>query len=206
MINTHLHLDHAGGNTTRRGDDMVPTFPKAEYWVQRREWDDALHPNERTRSTYLRENLLPIDKLRPASHSRWPTTDYSVRPVVDRARSHAGPHRCDGRGRQTIRPVCGRRLPVRGPPGAMAWVPAVDVEPIVSMETKRALIADAIARDRLVIFDHDPNVVAAQLTGSAERWQVEVVEREGASEGPEGRPGRCPGLGAGNVTISEVRT
>jgi hypothetical protein len=63
----------------------------------------------------------------------------------------------------------------------MAWVPAVDIEPIVSMETKRAVIADVLACDRLVIFDHDPKVVAARLTGSVERWQVEVVEREKAT-------------------------
>ena len=43
IINPHLHVDHSGGNTTRRDEDgqAIPTFPNAEYWVQRLEWADA---------------------------------------------------------------------------------------------------------------------------------------------------------------------
>src|SRR4029078_9602980 len=38
VINTHLHFDHAGGNTRRDGDRLVPTFPRATYVFQRLEW------------------------------------------------------------------------------------------------------------------------------------------------------------------------
>lgn len=60
VVNTHLHADHAAGNTALIDGRLAPAFPRAEYWVQRREWEDANHPNERTRATYLEENLRPL--------------------------------------------------------------------------------------------------------------------------------------------------
>ena len=48
----------------------------------------------------------------------------------------------------------------------LAWVPGVDLEPLVAMETKRRVIADVLDHDRLVVFDHDPKIVSARLAGS----------------------------------------
>jgi glyoxylase-like metal-dependent hydrolase (beta-lactamase superfamily II) len=53
VINTHLHSDHCGGNTQFSDGRIEVTFPQAEYWVQRLEWADAMHPDLRTRNTYL---------------------------------------------------------------------------------------------------------------------------------------------------------
>jgi len=52
VINTHLHFDHAGGNTTTAGDGTVrPAFPNARYVVQQGEFQDAACANERTRGS-----------------------------------------------------------------------------------------------------------------------------------------------------------
>ncbi|RME99927.1 MAG: MBL fold metallo-hydrolase, partial [Chloroflexi bacterium] len=60
VINTHLHSDHCGGNTRLENGNPVPTFPNAQYVVQRLEWADAIAPNERTRATYLPDNYAPL--------------------------------------------------------------------------------------------------------------------------------------------------
>ena len=61
VIDTHLHNDHCGGNTAYAEDgSLVPVFPNAEYVVQRREYEDASHPNERTRATYIAANFRPL--------------------------------------------------------------------------------------------------------------------------------------------------
>jgi glyoxylase-like metal-dependent hydrolase (beta-lactamase superfamily II) len=61
VIDTHLHLDHCSGNLRVEEDGtLVPTFPNAEYVVQRREYEDATHPNERTRATYDPNNYVPL--------------------------------------------------------------------------------------------------------------------------------------------------
>ncbi|MFN8564124.1 MAG: MBL fold metallo-hydrolase [Anaerolineae bacterium] len=61
VIDTHLHNDHCAGNTRYAEDgSLVPVFPNAEYVVQRREYEDASRPNERTRATYLSSNFAPL--------------------------------------------------------------------------------------------------------------------------------------------------
>ncbi|MCH7778231.1 MAG: MBL fold metallo-hydrolase, partial [Gemmatimonadetes bacterium] len=61
VINTHLHSDHCGWNTRELDEgQLVPTFPNARYLIQQGEWRAATQPNERTRATYLQENLLPL--------------------------------------------------------------------------------------------------------------------------------------------------
>ena len=61
VVNTHLHFDHAGGNT--RLDDkgkVVPAFPNARYFVSRAEYEHAEAPHERDRASYLPDNWRPL--------------------------------------------------------------------------------------------------------------------------------------------------
>jgi glyoxylase-like metal-dependent hydrolase (beta-lactamase superfamily II) len=178
VVDTHLHLDHAGGNTLRRGESIVPTFSRAEYWIQRREWLDATHPNERTRSTYLPENLYPIESSR---RMRLVDGPIEITPGVTwiAAPGHTASHTCvlieeSGLSVLFTVDVC----PFVAHLERIAWIPAVDLEPLVAMETKRSIIGDALANGRLIVFDHDPNVVSARLVGTPERWQVEPVDLE----------------------------
>ncbi len=60
VIMTHLHFDHSGGATVRRGGELAPVFPRARHVVQRREWEAAEHPHERNRASYLDENFAPL--------------------------------------------------------------------------------------------------------------------------------------------------
>jgi glyoxylase-like metal-dependent hydrolase (beta-lactamase superfamily II) len=68
VVDTHLHFDHAGGNTILRDAaknegvdaDAVAQFPNARYLVSRSEFDHAEHPHERDRASYLAENWRPL--------------------------------------------------------------------------------------------------------------------------------------------------
>src|SRR4029078_12103473 len=60
VANTHLHADHCGWNTVRRGEDIVPAFPHARYFIQAGENETAMPPSERTRGTYFAENFEPL--------------------------------------------------------------------------------------------------------------------------------------------------
>ncbi len=63
VINTHLHFDHAGGNTfIGPGGALRPAFPNARHIVQRGEWEAANAPNERTRASYRQDDFLPVMK------------------------------------------------------------------------------------------------------------------------------------------------
>jgi glyoxylase-like metal-dependent hydrolase (beta-lactamase superfamily II) len=189
VVNTHLHFDHAGGNTTHRLGALIPTFPNAEYWVQRTEWEDATHLNERTKTLYPAENFDPIDQ---SGQLRLFDGPMEVAPGVTwlRAPGHTPGHTCvliesENESALFAVDVC----PFVAHLERLAWIAAVDLEPLVSLDTKRRAVLDALAHDRLIIFDHDPNVIAARLKGTPERWTVEptMLTVDGAGS-PETSP------------------
>ena len=81
VINTHLHSDHCGWNSRYVDGKLVPSFSNAEYLMMGGEWDAFWHPNERTRATYLVENLEPLQDMDPGSPTHgefYGTFDLSV--------------------------------------------------------------------------------------------------------------------------------
>ena len=163
VINTHLHGDHCGGNTTFREGQLVPTFPRARYWVQRLEWAEACHPNERTRATYLPENLHPIEE---AGQLRLLNGDAQVTSEV-RCVVHSGHTRAyqsviiDAEGQVAI--YMGDLAPFTVHLERIQWLPAFDVLPLDNLETKRAVRDWALERDALLIFQHDPSLSWGRL-------------------------------------------
>jgi glyoxylase-like metal-dependent hydrolase (beta-lactamase superfamily II) len=164
VINTHLHRDHCGGNTHYdKTGELAPTFPRAAYCVQRLELADAMFPNERTQSVYLAENIQPLER---AGQLRvlWGGTRLTdqVRTMV--TPGHTRAHQCvvvESAGRTAI--YLGDVAPWPIHLEHLAWVPAFDVEPLVNIETKRALAHWAIEHHVLLLFDHHPEIVAGYL-------------------------------------------
>jgi glyoxylase-like metal-dependent hydrolase (beta-lactamase superfamily II) len=61
VLDSHLHFDHAGGNTEfDASGQVVPSFPNARYIVQKGELDFARSDNERIRASYIRDNFEPV--------------------------------------------------------------------------------------------------------------------------------------------------
>lgn len=176
VIATHLHSDHFGGATVWGPDGgAVPTFPRAEFWVQRREWADARYPNERTRGTYLPENLLPLEasgRLRLLNGDTVVTSE--VRTLVTRGHTHA--HQCvilESAGQTAI--YLSDLAPFAVNLERLAWIPAFDVEPLETLETKRRVRDWALAADVLLIFEHDPDVPLGHLRQEEDKYRVEPV-------------------------------
>ena len=62
----------------------------------------------------------------------------------------------------------------------LAWVPAYDIYPMASIETKRALRQEIMAHDTLMVFQHDPQVVTGRLIEGARGPAVQAEQmREG---------------------------
>src|SRR6476620_11828177 len=59
---THLHFDHCGGSIKKEGDHLVPAFKHANYWSNEKHWKWATEPNDREKASFLKENILPIEK------------------------------------------------------------------------------------------------------------------------------------------------
>src|SRR3990172_68559 len=60
VILTHLHFDHAGGSTKVENGKLVPTFPRARYYVQKAHWELAKKPTEKDRGSFMRDDYEPL--------------------------------------------------------------------------------------------------------------------------------------------------
>jgi glyoxylase-like metal-dependent hydrolase (beta-lactamase superfamily II) len=175
VINTHLHADHCGGNTTRQGDALVPTFPRARYLIQRLEWADAMAPNERTRATYLPENFKPLEAsghLHMIDGNTRVTSE--VRTAI--ARGHTRAHQVvilESRGETAL--FVADMTSLHYHLERLAWVPAYDLEPMESIETKRYWQQWAVEREALIIFQHDAQVPVGWLKPDGRNFKVEPV-------------------------------
>ena len=179
VINTHLHGDHCGGNTRYdENDDLTPTFPWATYCIQRLELAAASFPNERTRAIYDRDNWEPLERagqIRVLSGDSRLTGEIRVIVTPGHTQAH-----------QSVVIESGGRVAVLLGDAAswpvhlerLAWVPAYDEEPLVSIETKRSLARWAVERHALLIFGHHPEIVAGYLhpTERPDRFRLEPVE------------------------------
>ncbi|HLF71844.1 MAG TPA: MBL fold metallo-hydrolase [Dehalococcoidia bacterium] len=173
VINTHLHADHCGWNTRYEGENLVPTFPNAEYLIMRDEWEAAMAPNERTRATYLAENLMPLEehgRLRLIDGEYKLTDEVVILPAPGHSAGHAAVA-LSSRGEKGLYSgdIAQRIVQLE----RTAWVGAFDILPLVSMETKKTVIDGAIADDALLIVAHAPFPGLGRMTRSEQghrRW------------------------------------
>jgi len=154
VINTHLHFDHAGGNTTPQG----LAFPRARYVVQKRELEFAKHTNERTAGSYLQHNfdrvpfqLIDGEKEVLPGIRCIPTpghVPYHQSILVE----NGGEKACF---LADLVPTSAH-LP-------LPWIMGYDLEPLVTLETRRRTYQRAEAEGWLLVFEHDPRVAMGRL-------------------------------------------
>lgn len=153
VLNTHLHFDHAGGNTRRDdGGKLVPTFPRARYVFQRQEWEDALHPHERSRGSYFRDDFAPLEGVVELLDG-----DAELLPGlrVIRVQGHTRGTQClvlEQEGRTLL--FSSDFMPTRHHL-PLAWIPAMDLYPMDTLAAKKDLLPRAVEEEWLVAFTHD---------------------------------------------------
>ncbi len=182
VINTHLHIERCGGNTAYdQGGELVPTFPRATYCMQRLELADAHLPNERTRATYLGENIFPVER-RDQVRVLWGETRLSDHLRVIVSPGHTRAHQCVViESDNQVALFLGDAAPWPIHMERLSWIPAHDIEPLVSIETKRKLARWAVDRHALLIFASHPTVEAGYLhtTERPDRFRLEPVAISG---------------------------
>jgi len=158
VVATHLHFDHAGGGTVRDPDGTIrPSFPTARYVVSRGEYDFARLDNERVRASYMAANFEP---LAAAGCLELVAGDAEVVPGVRMVHTPGHtPHH------QSIQiDLGGDRLlfladlvptTVHLP---LPWIMGYDVDPLLTLESKRELLSRAAEEGWILAFEHDPFV------------------------------------------------
>ncbi len=175
VINTHLHFDHAGGNTLRQGAQIVPAFPKAAYFIQRGEYEEAVRANERTKASYREENFIPI-----AQERRWEFLDGDAEIVpgvsVVVTHGHTTHHqsvKIESEGQVAL--FLGDLIPtVSHLP--LPYIMGYDLYPLQTLETKRKTLQRACDENWLLVFEHDPAVPMGHVRRDGEgKYLLEPV-------------------------------
>jgi methylmalonyl-CoA epimerase len=163
VVATHLHFDHAGGFTVRGADGRVrPRFPRAQYIVRRGEFEDATHPHARNRGSYFADNYIP---LVDAGVLQMVDEDVTIMPGVKvrRTGGHTMHHQMiaiESGGATAAFPA--DLLPTTAHLGD-AWIMGFDLYPVDTLTAKQRFLADAVARNTLVFFEHDRQVSAGYI-------------------------------------------
>ena len=155
VINSHLHFDHAGGNTRRLEDGTIAlSFPNARYVARRGESEWAHRANERTSASYFPHNYDPV---REAGKLELVDTDVellsgiALRHTPGHTPHHQGVLITSGAERMFY--LADLAPTVAHVP--LPWIMGYDVEPLVTLETKRQLWAQAVDEGWTVVFEHD---------------------------------------------------
>ncbi len=158
VINTHLHFDHAGGNTTRTADGkIIPTFPNAKYVVQAGEFEYATHTNERTGASYFPHNFIPLrdnGQLQLVSGEQEIVKGISVRPTPGHVPYHQSV-RIENESEVAF--YLGDLVPTSFHL-PLPWIMGYDVEPLVTLETKRRILKQASEEGWVMVFEHDARI------------------------------------------------
>jgi glyoxylase-like metal-dependent hydrolase (beta-lactamase superfamily II) len=163
IINTHLHFDHAGGNTildqTARA---VAAFPNARYFVSKAEWEHAESPTERDRASYLPDNWRPV---KASGQLQLREAEYQVVPGL-RMETYAGHNRSmqcwrlDQNGRVMF--GFADLVPMRAHV-PFAWIMGYDLYPVETLQAKKKLLPQAVREGWLCHFYHDPEAPLCRL-------------------------------------------
>ena len=171
VLNTHLHFDHAGGNTFKDASGKVrPSFPNARYVVQKGEYHYATHTNERTAGSYFDHNFVPL-----AEAGLYDFVEGDVEIVkgihLRRTPGHVPHHQSvvlDG----SVPAIFLADVIPTAHHLPLAWIMGYDVEPLLTLESKRQLLTRAVADQWTLVFEHDAHTAMGQVVHDGKTYAL----------------------------------
>ncbi len=161
---THLHFDHCGGSIAREAGKLVPAFKNAKYWSNKEHWDWAVHPNEREKASFLKENILPIEESGRLEFVETPkamdarlgemtfATDISVRFVNGHTQAMMLPQ-VKYKNKTIV--FMADLLPSQGHI-PIPYIMAYDMFPLTTLNEKKSFLKEAVENNYVLFFEHDP--------------------------------------------------
>jgi glyoxylase-like metal-dependent hydrolase (beta-lactamase superfamily II) len=168
VINSHLHFDHCGWNTTRTPDGrIVPTFPNARYFAHRGEVAHGHLQLERDAISYISDNYDPLIAsgqmtLLGSDSATEPGETYPIVPGISvecfpghtaqllaihiepGGTGSGSPHAC----------YISDLIPTSAHLD-ITWVMGYDLDPVTCIAERKRFYQRAIPEKWLVLFTHD---------------------------------------------------
>jgi glyoxylase-like metal-dependent hydrolase (beta-lactamase superfamily II) len=172
VILTHLHFDHAGGSTTVVNGEIIPTFPHARYYVQKKQWELSQSPSDKDRGSFMRDDFAPL-----MDHGVLELVDgeFEIFPGIEllvcnrHTNAQQLPKISDG---NTTMLFCCDLIPTSS---HIPWpyVMAYDVRPLVTIEEKKKIFSRAHEEKWILFLEHDPSTEAITLKPSDKGFAID---------------------------------
>lgn len=164
VILTHLHFDHCGGAILREDNKLIPAFKNATFWSNTEHWKWATEPNAREKASFLKENILPIKE---SGRLKFIEVKEGVRFNENISISFVSGH---------TKAMMLPQIKYKGKtlvyvadlfPGhfhiPLPWVMAYDMFPLTTLQEKESFLKEALEKDYVLYFEHDPTVECCTL-------------------------------------------
>ena len=175
VILTHLHFDHCGGSVVKNGEKLSPAFKNAIYWSNEIHWNWAIHPNDREKASFLKENIIPIResgqlKFVEAPTGAWdaskplPTQPFTENMSFRFVQGHTSAMmlpQIKYKNRTIV--FMADLLPSAGHI-PIPYVMAYDMFPLTTLGEKKSFLTEASENNYILFFEHDPAIECCELT------------------------------------------
>ncbi len=162
---THMHFDHVGGAVDIDGKIA---FPNAKYWTNKKHLNWSLHPNEREKASFLRENILPLQDansfyfLDCSAELEWIDWIEGIRYLTLYGHTEAMmvlkiPY-------HNTYIYYGADLIPSSYHIGMPYIMSYDLRPLETLKEKDFFLKDVLHEEGFIFFEHDPNAEIANVT------------------------------------------
>ena len=156
VILTHLHFDHVGGGVEYNSDhsNLSLTFKNATYWSNQKHWNSAIHPNQREKASFLKENILPIQEsgqLKFIKSGLEFGSNFSFLIANGHTESQIIPH-IQYKGKTVV--FMADLLPSVGHI-PLSYIMAYDTQPLITLVEKELFLNQSVSNDFVLFLQHD---------------------------------------------------
>jgi glyoxylase-like metal-dependent hydrolase (beta-lactamase superfamily II) len=172
VVLTHLHFDHAGGATRALDSKIVPTFPRARYYVQKSNYETAKSPNVREKASYFAANFQPLIDAGVLTFTEGDQKNLLPNISLIVSNGHTQGHQvvqiADD---HTQLFYCGDVIPTSSHIRS-AWIMGYDLNPLVIIDEKNKLLNKSSEKESYFYFEHDPYCDMATVEKINEEFKV----------------------------------
>jgi glyoxylase-like metal-dependent hydrolase (beta-lactamase superfamily II) len=170
VILTHLHFDHTGGSTKPEKDKLVPAFPNAKYFVQKKNFEWAMNPSERDKGSYIKENFAPLVEEGVLNLISDESFDDEIDFIVVNGHTFGQQLLKISDTKNTILYCCDLFPTTSHIP--LSYIMGYDLQPLITVTEKKKILPVAVEENWKLFFEHDPETVLATVINTDKGFKV----------------------------------
>ncbi len=172
VLHTHLHFDHAGGSVSEENGKLVPAFQNAKYFVRKKNFEWGSNPSDRDRGSYIKQNFIPLMEHGVLELIDDDATDFLDGISLYEINGHTFGQQAIkiSDGSQTLF-FCADLIPMHAHV-PLPYIMGYDLQPLVTLQEKKDVLAKAADEDWTLVVQHDPEVVAVKVERTDKGFRV----------------------------------